>query len=245
MDEKTRATLAEINRAFYARFAGDFAGTRRGWPLGFERILPHLRQTANVLDLGCGNGRLLAFLADRGWRGSYLGLDSSAGLLAEAENWRNRISHPRVAFRDADLLTPGWTASATGFTPDAIVALAVLHHIPGGAMRRELLAQCAALLPPGGALILSTWQFLGSSRLRKRILPWATVGLADEQVEPGDYLVAWGKDAASVRYCAALDADALVELTAAAGLAPIEMFHADGHEGNLSLYGVFRRATAT
>jgi SAM-dependent methyltransferase len=85
MDETIRSALAEINRTFYAGFAGDFARTRRGWPLGFERILPHLRSAANVLDVGCGNGRLLPFLTGHGWCGHYLGIDGSASLLASAE----------------------------------------------------------------------------------------------------------------------------------------------------------------
>jgi SAM-dependent methyltransferase len=264
MDEITRSALAELNSAFYAEFAGDFARTRRGWPPGFDRILPHLCPAANVLDLGCGNGRLLAFLTERGWRGRYLGLDSSAGLLAAAE----RANEDRLApiradanackpcssmpdappaaslFRLADLRNPQWNAALTDFAPDAITCLAVLHHIPGAVYRARLVAECAALLTPGGTLIVSVWQFLSSSRLRGRILPWSMVGLKNEAVDPGDYLLSWGEGAAGQRYCAAIAEDTLLTLTSQAGLAPVEMFYADGHEGNLSLYGVFR-STAT
>ena len=102
--KSTRSALAELNRAFYAKFADDFARTRRGWPPGFERILPHLRPAANVLDVGCGNGRLLAFLIERGWRGRYLGLDSSAGLLAEAEQHAEPDADRRIATRSCRLI---------------------------------------------------------------------------------------------------------------------------------------------
>lgn len=95
MEDLVRSALAELNSAFYARFADDFARTRRGWPPGFERILPYLRPAANVLDVGCGNGRLLAFLTERGWRGRYLGLDSSAQLLSVASG--NTEAGPRQA----------------------------------------------------------------------------------------------------------------------------------------------------
>ena len=263
MDETTRSALAKLNTAFYAGFAGDFARTRRGWPLGFERILPHLRPAANVLDVGCGNGRLLTFLTERGWRGHYLGVDGSAGLLAAAENTFT-LRHTQLStaadvqdqrssmpgggstaslFRLADLLNPQWTMTLGGFTPDAIACLAVLHHIPGAAHRARLVAECADLLAQGGTLILSVWQFLGTPRLRARILPWSTVGLSDEDVDPGDYLLSWGKGAAGHRYCAAIDAETLCTLARQAGLATVETFDADGHEGNLSLYGIFR-ATA-
>ena len=175
MDETTRSALAELNRTFYAGFAGDFARTRRGWPLGFERILPHLRSAANVLDVGCGNGRLLSFLTERGWHGRYLGVDSSAGLLAVAEQDLGRRD-TEATFRLVDLLSPHWAAPLAGFGPDAIACLAVLHHIPGAAHRARLVAECADLLEPGGILIISVWQFLSTPRLRARILPWSVVG---------------------------------------------------------------------
>ena len=243
MDETTRSALAELNRTFYAGFAGDFARTRRGWPLGFERILPHLRSAANVLDVGCGNGRLLSFLTERGWHGRYLGVDSSAGLLAAAE--QNRELRPAEAsFRLVDLLSPHWAVTPAGFAPDAIACLAVLHHIPGAAHRARLVAECADLLEPGGILIFSVWQFLSTPRLRARVLPWSKVGLKDEDVDPGDYLLSWGEGAVGHRYCAAIAEETLRELAQHAGLTKVETFYADGHEGNLGLYGVFR-STAT
>jgi tRNA (uracil-5-)-methyltransferase TRM9 len=243
MDETTRSALAELNRVFYAGFAGDFARTRRGWPLGFERILPHLRPAANVLDVGCGNGRLLSFLTEQGWHGRYLGIDGSAGLLAAAEQ-NLGVRSEEASFRNADLLSPYWAATSAGFVPEAITCLAVLHHIPGAAHRARLVAECAELLNPGGTLILSVWQFLNTPRLRARILPWSMVGLKDEEVDPGDYLLSWGEGAVGQRYCAAIAEETLCALALQAGLATVETFYADGHEGNLSLYGVFR-STAT
>lgn len=276
MKAATCRALLELNRAFYANFAGDFAATRRGWPLGFTRILPYLRPAANVLDVGCGNGRFLAFLRSQGWAGSYVGVDSSAGLLAEAE----ALALPDARFVLADLMAPDWDirgieavrqppsgtanllasarnrpkplaqnseqpssgqgrplpqASAT----DAIVCLAVLHHIPGRANRVRFLAQCRRLLAADGRLILSTWQFMTSPRLRKRVLPWAVAGISEDEVEPGDHLVAWGQGAAGHRYCAFIPEAELVALAGEAGLAPVALFAADGHEGNLNLYGVF------
>ena len=243
MNETTRSALAELNRTFYAGFAGDFARTRRGWPLGFERILPHLHSAANVLDVGCGNGRLLSFLTERGWHGRYLGVDSSAGLLAAAE--QDLKGRPAEAgFRLADLLSPHWAAPLVGLAPDAIACLAVLHHIPGAAHRARLVAECAGLLKPGGILIISVWQFLSTPRLRARILPWSRVGLKDDEVDPGDYLLSWGEGAIGHRYCVAIAEETLCELALQAGLATVETFYADGHEGNLGMYGVFR-STAT
>ncbi|MGQ9491831.1 MAG: methyltransferase domain-containing protein [Anaerolineae bacterium] len=245
MDDKIREVLRALNRDFYARFADPFARTRRSWPPGFAFILPYLRHAANVLDLGCGNGRLLSFLAHHGWSGDYVGLDNSAGLLAEAA--QVAAAHPAVRprFLQADLMDEDWPQQLAAcaltqgtWRADAIACLAVLHHIPGAANRARFLATCRALLAPAGRLVLSTWQFMTSPRLRGRVLPWETIGLQAAQVEPGDYLVAWGEGAAGRRYCAFIDLEGLRALAGEAGLQIQEVHYADGHEGNLNLYAV-------
>jgi tRNA (uracil-5-)-methyltransferase TRM9 len=240
MDPSVRSALISLNRAFYARFAVDFARTRSGWPAGFDRILPYLGRAANVLDLGCGNGRLLTFLAKHGWTGQYLGADSSKELLALAE--QAALALPANAmgidalFEVVDFADPGWISRFRTPAFDAIAALAVLHHIPGRAQRIEFLAACRTLLGPRGLLVVSTWQFLAAPRLRARILPWQVVGLGEADVETGDYLLSWGEGAAGQRYCAAIDEDELAREAAQAGLSIGETFRADGREGNLNLY---------
>ena len=245
MNPEIREILRVLNRDFYARFADPFARTRRRWPPGFALILPHLQPVANVLDLGCGNGRLLAFLAASGWSGNYLGVDSSEGLLAEAA--RVAAGHPGIQarFLSADLMDADWRRQLyasdlvkNDWRPEAIACLAVLHHIPGAANRARCLADCRALLAPGGRLILSTWQFMTSARLRRRVLPWETVGLQAADLEPEDYLVAWGEGGAGYRYCAFIDLDRLRVLAEEAGLTICEACYADGYEGNLNLYAV-------
>jgi len=242
MDPRTCALLADLNRDFYAAFADDFARTRRGWPRGFDLILSYLPPGTNVLDLGCGNGRFLAFLVARGWHGSYLGLDNDPHLLRLAQQAAHRSSSVEAAFVQADLLDPAWQVGLAGRHPARIVCLAVLHHIPGRSNRQRFVASCSALLPPGGLLILSAWQFLSAERLRSRILPWTTVGLSSKDVEPGDYLVAWGGGAAGHRYCASIDEPELSALATETGLLPARSFYSDGKEGNLNLYGVFAKA---
>lgn len=191
-----------------------------------------------MLDLGCGNARLLAFLGVKGWQGSYTGLDSSEHLLVEAQ--LTAQTHPQIPTRFivSDLYGDDWLQCVTG-PVDSLVSLAVLHHIPGAENRTRFLAHCADLLPPGRHLIVSTWQFMTSERLRKRLAPWEEVGMSEAHVEPGDYLVGWGEGAPGLRYCAFIDEPTLTTMAAEAGLICTETFFSDGHEGNLNLYGVF------
>jgi 2-polyprenyl-3-methyl-5-hydroxy-6-metoxy-1,4-benzoquinol methylase len=123
---------------------------------------------------------------------------------------------------------------------DCVAALAVLHHIPGYATRRSLLTDLASIIGPEGRIILSTWQFLDSPRLQRRIVPWEVLGLADEQLEPGDYLLDWRQGGLGLRYCHLVDMRELETLAEASGLRIIDTTRAGGREGNLSLIAVLK-----
>lgn len=242
MRPQTAAALLALNRQFYARFAGEFSRTRRSWLPGFNRILPYLRNGFNVLDLGCGNGRFLVFLDENAWTGRYTGLDSSESLLADARAAATQRPRIPASFVLADLFAAGWPQTIEKTGPfDALVSLAVLHHIPGRDNRIAFLARCAHLLPPAAPLVVSTWQFITSERLKKRMVPWETTGIQQEDVEPGDYLMGWGEGSSGTRYCASIDEPELEAMAAEAGLTTWDTFFSDGHEGNLNLYGVFGR----
>ena len=66
MDATTRRLLNELNRRFYRENADAFDVTRRvPWP-GWNRLAEFLPATGplSTLDLGCGNGRFLRWLAE-------------------------------------------------------------------------------------------------------------------------------------------------------------------------------------
>ena len=195
-----------------------------------------------MLDVGCGNGRLLTFLNERGWHGRYLGVDSSAGLLDAAEkhlelSLGGQLSPPICSVRTGPRRPLGLRP-----TPSPAWLCCITFQAPRTAC--GWWPNAPHLLKPGGTLIVSVWQFLEYAALRARILPWSAAGLSDEEVDPGDYVLSWGEGAIGHRYCAAIDEEMLCALAQQAGLATVETFYADGHEGNLGLYGVFR-STAT
>jgi tRNA (uracil-5-)-methyltransferase TRM9 len=243
MQAQTVEALLALNRQFYARFAGEFSRTRQSWLPSFDRILPYLRSGFNVLDLGCGNGRFLSFLSDSGWSGRYIGLDSSGTLLDDARRLASLHPHVPAEFVEGDLLSASWPEAVRPAGPfDALVGLAVLHHIPGRSHRVALFAQCGRMLPPGAPFIVSTWQFMISERLRRRLVPWKTMGISEDDLEPGDYLVGWGEGSPGARYCAYIDETDLKAMAVEADLTIEETFFSDGHEGNLNLYAVLKRS---
>ncbi len=241
MHEEITERLLALNRAFYATFARPFAASRPTSDPALVCILPHIPQRASVLDVGCGNGRL-ALLLDRERPGAtYLGVDAVPELVELARAQADQLTTVAAEFRVADIARPGWGRALPGAPFDCVVALAVLHHIPGFDLRVGVLREIAGLLKPGGCLILSTWQFLGSARMRRKIVDWTEVSIAEESLEPGDYLLDWKREGRGLRYCHLVDEVEVERLAAESGFCVRETFRAGGREGDLSLFAVFDR----
>jgi tRNA (uracil-5-)-methyltransferase TRM9 len=238
MDEETIQKLLALNREFYAAFAQPFAASRSLSDPALTSILPHIPQRARVLDVGCGNGRL-ALLLDRERPGvTYLGIDATPALIEAARAQADKLVGVAAEFRIADIARPGWSEALSGMSFDRIVALAVLHHVPSFDLRLQVVRESARLLEFGGRLILSTWQFLDSARLRRKVVDWAEVDVAEESLEPGDYLLDWRRGGRGLRYCHLVDEAEVERLAAGSGFRVRETFHAGGREGDLSLFAV-------
>lgn len=242
VEPHVRRRLLTINRTFYERFAAAFASTRFGKQPGYDRLWPYASGAQSVLDLGCGNARLARFLAGQGWRGIYWGIDISQPLLALARQMTQALEGMQACFLVLDLAEPGWSGVFSRSRFDVVFALALLHHIPSHAYRQAFVTEMARLVRSGGYAILSTWRFLHNTRMRRKIVPWETIGLRAEEVEAGDYLLDWKKEGIGYRYVHHVTEEEMTHLATQAGLHVVEMFHADGREGDLSLYAVLRKA---
>lgn len=237
MNRHIQQRLLDLNRAFYRQFARAFADSRSVSQASILQVLAHVEDGMRVLDVGCGDGRVARALEQMGRTVAYTGIDSSPEFIALAQERGTTLARVTATFALGDIAQPDWMADLSdGF--DLILALAVLHHIPGDDLRRDLMRQMAALLRPAGYLIVSTWQFLHSERLRRKIVPWETIGLAASQVEPGDHLLDWRRGGVGLRYCHLIDEVELASLCTDAGLTLEETFRADN---DLNLYGVASR----
>ena len=152
----------------------------------------------------------------------------------------------QIHFLHADLSIPGWEKEVPGQRFDGVLAFAVLHHLPGTDLRRQVLRQVHNLLGPGGCFIHSEWQFQHSEKLMARRLPWDRIGLKDEDLEEGDTLLDWRHALAGqaeqvgLRYVHLFSRPELADLAAQSGFVVEQEFDSDGAGSSLGLYQVWR-----
>ena len=236
MDETIVHALLEINRRFYQDYAEPFAATRRRIQDGVRQSVQDLPD-GRYLDLGCGSGALAGYWTrprpDGTHRqGLYMGVDFSAGLLAEArrEIPENLPPGLGIVFHQRDLMGIDWHTGLEGTPFDGLLAFAVLHHLPGYEHRLDFLKQARTLVQPGAAFLLSVWQIQNSPKLMARQQPWSEAGLQEDQVEDGDVLLDWRQSTkgspqnAGLRYVhmfTEADLDLLAQQTGWAGRYPL------------------------
>ncbi|GIG57521.1 hypothetical protein Lfu02_18930 [Longispora fulva] len=140
-------TSRDLNAGQYAD-KGNLAARQSVWeyrsgPAIFDVALDlaDLAGDESVLEVGCGNGRYLQTLGERGHRGRVLGLDYSPGMAAEA----GRFASTLVA--DAQRLP-----MASGQF-DLVLCMHMLYHVPDVSMA---VAELARVLRPGGTVLVAT-----------------------------------------------------------------------------------------
>lgn len=166
-----------------------------------DTYLSKLKPGQSVLDIGCGNGKLVSGLP----KGiDYIGTDFSNILLDEA----NKL-YPKQKFVYGDVVDPKHWEGLAKY--DAIFCVAVLHHIPARDQQLYVLKQVKKHLKKGGFLYLTVWNLWQEKFLQYQI---------DDHFEV-PYNKHWK------RYCVAYDIQTLTDLMSEAGMSVEEMFFAD------------------
>ena len=106
----------------------------------------HLKGDENVLDVGCGDGKVTAEIAARLPRGSVLGVDKSSGMITLASQRHAPEAHPNLRFQVEDASRLPFQAQFT-----LIFSNAALHWVSD---HRPVLQGIARSLIPGGRILL-------------------------------------------------------------------------------------------
>lgn len=125
----------------------EFSASRQYiWP-DIKPFLTKVKSGSSVLDVGCGNGRLLMGLPKNI---RYTGLDISKQLLKEAQK-----AHPKNKFIETDITKQTTWDTLPLF--DYIFCIAVLHHLPTEKDHLFVLEQIKKHLKPNGKILITVW----------------------------------------------------------------------------------------
>ncbi len=180
MKENLINQISQLVKDSYQATAQEFHASRQ------KEVWPYLRELAylvpdqaSVLDLGCGNGRLLQTFRNRSI--NYLGCDQDASLLKlAAKSWPGQ----QFIFSNLPKLN-----ELAGQKFNFIFCIAVWHHIPGKNQRLESLVKMQELLLPGGQIFISVWN-LRKQRPLLVYLTWLK-RLFYQSVDFGDVFFPW------------------------------------------------------
>ena len=161
--EKTQKLLALVKHN-YQDIAADFDATRKKeiWP-EIRLFAEKVKSGDSILDLGCGNGRLLEALKEK--EINYLGVDNSSELISLAKK-----NYPIQKFIVGDILSLNNNQEITNEGFDFIFCLAALQHIPGEELRVKALKDMATKLKIGGEMIISNWNLWANKKYRPQLI---------------------------------------------------------------------------
>jgi trans-aconitate methyltransferase len=143
-----------------------------------EMLLAALPQRVErCVDLGTGDGRLLALVGTRFPAAEAIGLDSSAAMLERAKERFD--GSPKVELRDHDLRAPLPEVGAA----EVVVSGLAIHHLED-ARKRELFGEVHRLLSPGG--VFANLDLVRSASARLHELFRREIGRVED--DPSDRL---------------------------------------------------------
>ena len=152
MNQTQALKIIEQNKDSYNQIAQEFSQSRtRLWPeiYDFKKQM-QIHGSPRVLDLGCGNGRLLELFKGTGIE--YHGLDISRKLLGIAFGKAQELKI-KAEFKTGDVLDLPYAENQF----DYIFCLAVLNHIPSKELQIKALKEMRRVLLPAGALFMTNW----------------------------------------------------------------------------------------
>jgi tRNA (uracil-5-)-methyltransferase TRM9 len=218
MNKDTQRELLKIVRKNYEDDARTFDETREKpiWPPLLE-LLKSVELEARVLDVGCGNGRLLKVLAERQIK--YIGVDQSESLIKICQE-----KYPEYKFAVEDILNLG---ELPEYDFDYVFCVAVLHHLPGADLRLNALRQLKNKIKSGGKIILTVWNMWPQEKYRKMLIKFSLLKLVGKnKMDFGDVLFDWRAPGGlmSKRYYHIFYQRELVKLAKKAGLKIVKKF---------------------
>jgi alkylated DNA repair protein alkB homolog 8 len=148
----------------YDLISNKFSQTRKHFWRGLEFIADYAKKGDNVLDFGCGNGRLLELIGNIE-NLQYFGLDISQKLVD--------VASQRYQDRTFQKINP--LQITLPFTDDyfnTVYSIAVFHHFPGKEYREDLAKELYRLTKKEGRIVITVWNLWQKRYIGNIIRNW-------------------------------------------------------------------------
>lgn len=152
----------------YNQIAPDFDKSRAYLWQGVKSFLDNLHPDEFVLDAGCGNGKNMLYRTDL----KFMGCDTSESLLQICRDKGLNVIESNIKCLPFD-----------DNTFDAVMCIAVLHHIADEQDRLIALNEMIRVLKSGGKLLFQVWA--REQELSKKFTPLN---------ENNDFMVSWNSN---------------------------------------------------
>lgn len=135
----------------YEEIAPHFSNTRSykwSWVMDF---LDSLKTDSIVYDLGCGNGRNM----DHGTL-KFIGIDNCESFVSICKSKNFSVINSNIT-----------KIPLNNNSADAIICIAVFHHLSSQENRIKSLLEMKRLIKPGGKILISTWSINQPQKTRR------------------------------------------------------------------------------
>ena len=135
----------------YEEIASHFSNTRSykwSWVIDF---LDSLKTDSVVYDLGCGNGRNM----DHGSL-KFIGIDNCENFVSICKSKNLSVINSNIT-----------KIPLNNNSADAIICIAVFHHLSSTENRIQSLLEMKRLIKPGGKILISTWSINQPQKTRR------------------------------------------------------------------------------
>ena len=183
MKKETAQKLLKFSEKEYDTYAREFSDTRPFFWRELEFLKKYARMEHTILDIGCGNGRLLNLFENKNI--TYTGIDSSKELIEIAKKYRG----DKGTFMHANALSLPFQ----DMTFDTVFSIAVLHHVPSKQFRKRFVSEAHRVLKPDGTLVLTVWNIWQWTFLKDHFIHFLKKVLGSSDLDLWDVIILFGQ----------------------------------------------------
>jgi ubiquinone/menaquinone biosynthesis C-methylase UbiE len=183
MKEEVAKRILNKVKADYSEIACQFHQTRQSFWKDLNFFKKYIQSGDKVLDVGCGNGRLLNLIQNQ--KVKYVGLDASPQLIKLAQQ-----AFPEYQFVVGDALDLPFDDNSF----DKVFAIALLHQVPSKKLRAKAIQEIQRVLKKDGLCLLTVWNLWQKRYFKYVIKNFFKKIIFLSKLDFKDALIPWKKD---------------------------------------------------